>query len=59
MKNIIVRQALKKHGMRQWELAVLLGISEQTIYRKLRIELPEEEQRNLANLIAKHRKENN
>lgn len=58
MKNIIVRQALKKHGMRQWELAVLLGISEQTIYRKLRIELPEE-QRNLANLIAKHRKENN
>ena len=57
MKNAIVRQALKKYGMCQWELALILGVSEQTMYRKLRVELPEEEQHNLADLITKHRKE--
>ncbi len=58
MANEKIRNALKKCGMCQWKLAILLGISEQTIYRKLRVELPEEEQQKLIELITEHGKEN-
>lgn len=51
MKNKVIRKVLKDSGMKQWELAEKLGISEFTLSRKLRNELPQEEQERLLNLI--------
>lgn len=40
--NQEVREALQNKGMKQWELADMLGISEFTLTRWLRKELTEE-----------------
>lgn len=42
--NKIVRDELKTRGVRHWELAHELGISEQTLVRWLRFELSEDKQ---------------
>lgn len=42
--NIRVRVEMLKHGTAQWKLAELLGVSESTMRRMLRKELPEAEQ---------------
>lgn len=42
--NKIVRDELKTRGVRHWELAHELGISEQTLVRWLRFELDEDKQ---------------
>ena len=44
MANKIVREELKSRGIRHWELAHALGISEQTLVRWLRFELSEDKQ---------------
>ncbi len=44
MANKIIRDELKAKGVRQWQLAAALGISEQTMVRRLRFELDEETQ---------------
>ena len=44
MANKIIREELKARGVRHWELAHELGISEQTLVRWLRFELDEERQ---------------
>lgn len=54
-RNIAIRNALAKKNMTQWELAVLLGVSEPTITRWMRQELPEERQREIIALIEKGR----
>lgn len=56
MKNALIRNALKKAGLAQWELARLLGIGETTLSRKFRDDLPEEEQLAIVKKIeeAKH-----
>lgn len=51
MKNERIRQELKSIGMKQWQLADLMGISEQTICRKFRKELPQAEQERIIALI--------
>lgn len=51
MNNIGVRQALLVAGIKNYELAEMLGISEWTLSRKLRKELPPEEQRRIIELI--------
>lgn len=51
--NIKIRNALKLKNMKQWQLAEILGISENTLYRMLRKELPEEEQNRIVTIIAK------
>ena len=51
MNNLIIRTTMLKNGYRAWMLANLLKISEPTLYRKLRVELPEDEQRRIAELI--------
>ena len=49
MNNLIIRNALLKTGVRAWQLAAeILNISEPTLYRKLRQEIPEEEQKKIA-----------
>ena len=44
MANKIIREELKTRGVRHWELASALGISEQTMVRRLRFELDEDRQ---------------
>ena len=44
MANKIIREELKARGVRHWELAAQLGISEQTMVRRLRFELDEDRQ---------------
>ena len=44
MANKIIREELKVRGVRHWELAAELGISEQTMVRRLRFELDEDRQ---------------
>ena len=42
--NKIIRDELKARGVRHWELAHMLGVSEQTLVRWLRFELSEDKQ---------------
>lgn len=42
MANKIIRDELKTRGVRHWELAAALGVSEQTMVRRLRFELDED-----------------
>ena len=44
MANKIIRDELKARGVRHWELAHELGISEQTLVRWLRFELSDDRQ---------------
>ena len=55
MKNLIIRTALIKHNVRTWQLATeILNISEPTLYRKLRTEMPEDEQQQIAAKIEEY-----
>ena len=51
MNNLEIRQAMKERRMFNYELAEMLGISEFTLSRKLRNELPQEEKDRILNLI--------
>ena len=57
MNNIEIRKALLETNMKQWELAELLGITEWTLSRKLRKELPEDKKEEILDLINKERGE--
>lgn len=39
--NIDIRKYAKEKGVRLWEVAIALNISEPTITRRLRVELPD------------------
>ncbi len=54
MNNIKIRVELTKSGVKYWELARLLGISVPTLNRRLRDELPAEEQDQIVELIRQH-----
>ena len=51
MNNMKIRIKLLEHNKRIWWLADLLGTSEATLSRRLRKELPEEEQARIIQLI--------
>lgn len=51
MKNIRVRQAAGAHCIKLWEVAAAVGMADSNFSRKLRSELPEEEQNNLVRII--------
>lgn len=51
MNNKKIRIKMLELDMKQWELARLLGIGESSVSRKLRDELPEEEQDRICTLI--------
>lgn len=55
--NKRIRLKLAEHEMTQYDLSKLMGVSETTIYRRLRDELPDEEQNRIINLIDKGGKE--
>lgn len=53
MANIEIRNALKEKRMFNYELAELLGVTEWTLSRKLRKELPPDEKQKILDIIAK------
>lgn len=53
MTNIEIRNALKKKRMFNYELAELLGVTEWTLSRKLRKELPPDEKQKILDIIEK------
>ena len=56
MKNMKIRQALLEVSMKNYQLAEIMGISEFTLSRKLRNELPKEEQERIISIIKESRK---
>lgn len=56
MSNMPVKIALLEAGMKQCELAAALGIHRGSLSRKLRNELPEDEQEKLLSIIREHTK---
>ena len=56
IKNFMIRKALTDVNMRQWELADLLGISEATLSRRLRKELPEDIQKKYIAIINENKR---
>lgn len=51
LENTAIRTRAKEKGVRLWELAEIMGISEPTITRRLRRELPAEQQEEMLALI--------
>lgn len=51
MTNIKIRIAMSDNHVTQWKLARLLGVSESTVWRLLREELPEEEKTRIVEII--------
>lgn len=51
MNNLEIRQAMKERRLFNYELAEMLGISEFTLSRKLRKELPEDEKERILDVI--------
>lgn len=51
MTNQRVRIAMIENNVPQWKLAKKLNVSENTVWRRLREELPEEEQDRLVKII--------
>ena len=49
--NKVIREALSAYGLHQWQLADLLGIQESALSKKMRYELPEDEQKAILILI--------
>lgn len=54
MNNLLIRIEMTKHNLKQWQLADILGISEFSLSRKLRKELPELEQERIISLIQNY-----
>ncbi len=54
MNNKMIRMKLAINMLKYWQLARILGISEMTLTRKLRDELPEEEQNRICKLIDEY-----
>lgn len=53
MKNLRVREAAVQARVKMWEIAAALGIADAALSRKLRYELPEEEQAHILEIIQK------
>lgn len=57
MNNKIIRDAMFRNNVKYWQLSDdILKISEPTLYRKLRHEIPVEEQKEIAKLIEEYAK---
>lgn len=55
MNNMKIRKALTEYKVKQWELAEMLGIGEYTMCRKMRHEIPDEEQERIISIIKENR----
>lgn len=52
-KNVRIRTLIKNAGLTQWEAGEMLGYTESAFSRKLRKELPEDEQNRLISKLKK------
>lgn len=53
-RNLMIRECMRTHDIRLWEVADLLGVSESTVVKRFRHELPEEEQKRIIELIKEN-----
>lgn len=51
MKNQKIRQTALAKGVRLWQIAEALGVHENTFSRRMRTELPQEEQERILAII--------
>lgn len=51
MKNQEIRQTALRKGVRMWQIAEALGVHANTFSRRLRMELPQEEQEKILSII--------
>lgn len=58
MENLAIRRKLKETKVMQWQVADALNISEMTLVRKLRYELPEVEKQKIFEIIEELAKKN-
>lgn len=54
MKNKRIKLAMMEAELHQWEVARIMGIHEGSLSRRLRDELPEEEQDKIVDMIRKY-----
>ena len=54
MNNQRIKDALTKHNLKQWELAEIMKTSEFSLSRRMRHELPDDEQDRIVSLIEMH-----
>ena len=52
MSNSIVRAALRENSVHQWQLAEAIGVNESVFSRRMRHDLPTEEQARLVTVIC-------
>ena len=52
MKNLKIRDAARQSGVKLWQIAEKLGITDGNLSRRLRRELPDAEQERLVCIIA-------
>lgn len=57
--NLKVRSRAKEHGVKHWQIAVELGISEQTLMRWLRVPLSPEKENAILEAIQSISRETN
>lgn len=50
--NLQLRRTAKANGVTLWRIADKLGVSEPTLSRKLRYELPEDEKQRILDIIT-------
>ena len=53
MNNQEIRRACKVHGVKLWEVAEALGITDASFSRKMRRELPDDEREKVLAIIQK------
>lgn len=58
-QNVVVRNKAKEHGVKHWQIAVELGISEQTLMRWLRVPLSSEKENAILEAIQSISREEN
>lgn len=57
LRNLDVRDAIRAAGVRHWEVAERLGVREETLCRKLRHELSDNEKKKLLRAVEQLKKE--
>lgn len=57
MNNLEIKEEIKRSGLKQYQVAKLLNISEFTLVRHLRYELSQEEKEKILKIIKENKKE--
>lgn len=57
VNNLLLRTEMMKEGIKQYELAKLMNVSVNTLVRRMREEMPKEEQKRLIELFKNNRKD--